>query len=110
MCLIGFGDVGVFPTHIVSVGMRQTRDPIEHVKLLLIDHGFSDATEIKRHEKSVRLQPRPLALALTCVSGLRASDAKRGPIGSQIRKEVSDQIEEAKEDKQPPVEFLWKNT
>lgn len=60
-------------------GMRQTRDPIEHVKTLLKEHKFADATEIKRVEK-------------------------------EIRKEVNDEIEQAKKDNYPPTEFLWKNT
>eukprot|EP00208_Stichococcus_sp_RCC1054_P007393 CAMPEP_0206149976 /NCGR_PEP_ID=MMETSP1473-20131121/38059_1 /ASSEMBLY_ACC=CAM_ASM_001109 /TAXON_ID=1461547 /ORGANISM="Stichococcus sp, Strain RCC1054" /LENGTH=497 /DNA_ID=CAMNT_0053547463 /DNA_START=1600 /DNA_END=3094 /DNA_ORIENTATION=- len=60
-------------------GMRQTRDPIEHVKTLLKEHKFADATEIKRVEK-------------------------------EIRKEVNDEIEQAKKDDYPPTEFLWKNT
>ncbi len=33
--------------------MRKTRDPIEHVKTLLKEQGFADATEIKRIEKQV---------------------------------------------------------
>lgn len=39
--------------------MRQTRDPIEHVKTLLKEHNFADATEIKRAEKQVRESSLP---------------------------------------------------
>ena len=34
--------------------MRQARDPIEHVKKLLIDLGFSTAEELKAVEKTIR--------------------------------------------------------
>ncbi|CAL8465323.1 g4858 [Coccomyxa elongata] len=59
-------------------GIRRARDPIEHVRTLLQEHGFADAQELKRIEK-------------------------------EVKKDVSDQIEEAKQDAQPPIENLWLN-
>jgi len=35
-------------------GMRQTRDPIEHVKTLLKEHEWADATQLKKFDKKVR--------------------------------------------------------
>jgi pyruvate dehydrogenase E1 component alpha subunit len=37
--------------------MRQQRDPVEHVRKLLLDNGFADASELKKLEK-VRLCDR----------------------------------------------------
>ena len=37
--------------------MRQQRDPIEHVRKLLLDNGFADASELKKLEKVRRLTP-----------------------------------------------------
>ena len=34
--------------------MRQTRDPIEHVRNLLTEHGFADASELKQTEKAIK--------------------------------------------------------
>ncbi len=34
--------------------MRTARDPIEHVKILLQEHGFATAQELKAIEKEVR--------------------------------------------------------
>ena len=31
--------------------MRTTRDPVEHIRKLLLDHGFADAAELKKIEK-----------------------------------------------------------
>jgi pyruvate dehydrogenase E1 component alpha subunit len=37
-------------------GIRKSRDPIEHVKTLLQEHGWAEATELKKHDKEVRAQ------------------------------------------------------
>ena len=36
-----------------GAGIRRTRDPIEHVKTLLQEHGWAEATELKKHDKEV---------------------------------------------------------
>lgn len=35
-------------------GIRRARDPIEHVRTLLLEHGFADAQELKRIEKEIK--------------------------------------------------------
>jgi hypothetical protein len=37
----------------VDAGIRKSRDPIEHVKTLLQEHGWAEATELKKHDKEV---------------------------------------------------------
>lgn len=32
--------------------IRQKRDPVEHVRKLLLDHGLADAAELKKIEKA----------------------------------------------------------
>lgn len=34
--------------------MRKSRDPIEHVKNLLLEHKFADANELKKIEKAAK--------------------------------------------------------
>ena len=48
---------------------RQQRDPIEHVRKLLLDNGFADASELKKLEK-VRHAPKQAtkAAVTTCHS------------------------------------------
>lgn len=38
---------------ILIAGIRRSRDPIEHVKTLLQEHGWADATQLKKHDKQV---------------------------------------------------------
>lgn len=35
-------------------GIRRARDPIEHVRTLLLEHGFAEAAELKRIEKDIK--------------------------------------------------------
>ena len=35
-------------------GIRRARDPIDHVRTLLIEHEFADAGELKRLEKELK--------------------------------------------------------
>jgi Dehydrogenase E1 component len=48
--------------------MRQQRDPVEHVRKLLLDSGFADASELKKIEK-VRLAKGGTAF-LFCMLGV----------------------------------------
>ena len=34
--------------------VRKTRDPIDHVKMLLLEHGLAEEVELKEIEKQVR--------------------------------------------------------
>jgi hypothetical protein len=41
-------------------GIRRARDPIDHIRTLLLEHDFADAKELKQIEKDVK-QARPFS-------------------------------------------------
>jgi TPP-dependent pyruvate/acetoin dehydrogenase alpha subunit len=53
--------------------VRRARDPIEHVRTLLMEHSFADAKELKQMEREIKkarprahAASRPAALVLVC--------------------------------------------
>ena len=41
-------------------GIRRARDPIEHVKTLLTENNFAEGSDLKKREKQIKREVRPL--------------------------------------------------
>ena len=58
--------------------MRTTRDPIEHVKMLLTEHGFATKEELKATEKEARTALPHLLCAWVSSAPLKDSGSCNG--------------------------------
>lgn len=119
-------------------GIRRARDPIEHVRTLILEHEFAEPGDLKRMEKEIKkvgvCRPRSHRLHAMEVISFRA---QAGNAYAQLRtciycsvaislqhcvvgrscyvkvkcglQEVQKQIDEAKKGAEPPIEDLWNN-
>lgn len=78
-------------------GVRRARDPIEHVRRLLLDNGVADADGLKRIEKEVRKQasrPPFFVLLMPCVaaSAISAYLQATGPVAAVVDSRIPETV------------------
>ncbi len=71
-----------FPSSVIRLkGVRLSqRDPLEHVRRLLVDNSFADAAELKKLEKVRPSRPAPLDSLPAFLAGLLRSSGRTPPI------------------------------
>ena len=54
-------------------GIRRARDPIEHIKTLLTEHGFAEGADLKKREKQIKREVCCSVMKLCAACGCAAS-------------------------------------